>query len=1704
MALLVEKGVFTKTTSTSTPVSQQVNLNNGSLTPKFIILWTNGLTTDGTYTENIVWSYGFTDLTNYACQTMTALDNSTTQNESYSWNNNCLISICTPTGTPAQVSRATVSSVAAGSFTLSWTVQSDTNATVIHYIVGGGDDITNVSAVSTTVGDINTGSHSYTGTGTSFLPNFALTMTGTCTASALSANTLAVGLDYATLNIGAARTTSEQFCMSGRTETIGTADTDMDLHNNACLLGLNTTDGTEQFLADFTQFDDAAGGGITVNVSNGAPAAGVYLGFLFVKTTSQTAFEVGTFQQRSGTGTQDVSFTNTALDPELVFLAGINSATVNASVVNNYLCIGAADGTRQGCTWCGDQNAASNMINTSVNLTSQVYRQATPNATASSSTTNAQCTMNDMATPGMFQLSWGTADTTLRRMAYWTVGTQPLFVSQTSIQKYDIIATVTSTSIHKYHMGDLVTACKVGTITKDTTTGAHTQNFTNELGFRPAAMLFWVTLRTTTGLAAHVSEGVGFSDGTNNFSIATSQEDNTLNSDGQCRSSSNGSVLLIDQTSANVFFEAKPIFGDNGFDLEYLSAANSTQYKISYIAWGANALQASVTSQTHAGTGSRDYTNVGFQGDIAIFLGNSMAANAGQSGSVDFGIGAATSSSNQWAITFDSNTGFPTDTSRSQVTDKCLRVHEQGGAGSFITDAAFTQFLSNGYRLNYTSAATADVFGALVMKGGFWDVGAFNQATSNGTQQVSITADRTPIGVLLSSFGNAASGSVQAEIRFSLGSSDVTSNTSTWVGALDAVDGTQRKNDSDFSDTKCIRTITPGVTPAMTTEAHMESFEDASFTINNTTTDGTARQICYLCFSEESIGTTPVSETSIHKYDITGNALQTSIHKYNLAAYIAQTSIHKYNILNDILQSSIHKYNILANALQTSIHKYDIIANILQNSIHKYDILNFVDNTSVHKYSLLQNILQTSIHKYHLFQNALQASIHKYDLLQNILQNNIHKYNLTHYVKAGKAKLVIHIPLYIYPFHWVENNEWEQVADLVAAYPDVEFILKVNPESGPGSSQNSDFTTGFGILSAGNNPLHMKIIGYVYTSYGSRPIADVKTDIDRYVSWYGQYIRGIFLDEMEDDTGDEAYYSEITAYCHERNLFTWGNPGKNIAESYVSGNTLDIFQISETDGYPTSETISNNTFNGTYPTSKFAVGIYNASSYNTSLLEDFATKAQYLFVTSDIGPNPYDTVSQYIDDLAVHSGRLLGSIHKYDILNTIAQTTIHKYHLLQNVIETSIHKYDLEGLVFVLQSSIHKYDILNTILQTNIHKYNILQNIAQTSVHKYNILVNVLQSSLHKYHLFHDIVQSSIQKYDILQNVIQSSLHKYHLIANVLQSSIHKYDLLANILQSSIHKYNIEVLGAVLQSSIQKYDILVNAVQSSIHKYNILNNVAQTSVHKYNLLQDIVQNSIQKYNILVNVLQSSLHKYDLLQDILQTSIHKYDILAEALTVLQSSIHKYDILQHVAQTSIHKYNIIAQILQNSIQKYNILQNILQNTIHKYHMGGRVGPIESIHRYAIEVLYPEIFSSRMMGGLKKSVIPRLRQIRYPVYHVTEQERFTRRKQLRDTIKPVIIPAFSDQINRVVSPFVITNPAQNTVRVRFAVSRKEPVFFAAIKSVPVQIAAKTRKNEANRAHSAHIMQQKAIEKYGKRLHKLQKIMTLFFLHEQLPDDK
>ena len=124
------------------------------------------------------------------------------------------------------------------------------------------------------------------------------------------------------------------------------------------------------------------------------------------------------------------------------------------------------------------------------------------------------------------------------------------------------------------------------------------------------------------------------------------------------------------------------------------------------------------------------------------------------------------------------------------------------------------------------------------------------------------------------------------------------------------------------------------------------------------------------------------------------------------------------------------------------------------------------------------------------------------------------------------APLGITVPAYFYP-----GPLWDQ---LNAAAGEVPLTAIMNPASGPqaGPADVTNYNFAVRALQAAGG----RVIGYVSTRYGDRPLSEVIADIDLYLTQYTP-LNGFFMDEMKQAPGavDLLYYQEIYRYIKSKN-----------------------------------------------------------------------------------------------------------------------------------------------------------------------------------------------------------------------------------------------------------------------------------------------------------------------------------------------------------------------------------------------------------------------------------------------------------------------------------------------------------------------------------------------------------------------------------------
>jgi hypothetical protein len=212
------------------------------------------------------------------------------------------------------------------------------------------------------------------------------------------------------------------------------------------------------------------------------------------------------------------------------------------------------------------------------------------------------------------------------------------------------------------------------------------------------------------------------------------------------------------------------------------------------------------------------------------------------------------------------------------------------------------------------------------------------------------------------------------------------------------------------------------------------------------------------------------------------------------------------------------------------------------------------------------------------------------------------------------------VPLYTRP----TDPSWAALIAAKQAHPNVPVLAVVNPSNGPGASISKDYTDGINRLIAAN----IRVIGYVWTSYGERAEADVKKDIDTWKSFYPQ-VTGIFFDEQSNKVGFESYYRNLTEYSRSRGLtFTIGNPGQDTKPSYIG--TVDLILIYESSGIPDMSRLTG--WHTEHDRRNFGVIPYGIG-FDKSFIQAAKPYVSYIYLTSDVLPNPWDSLPSYFGDL---------------------------------------------------------------------------------------------------------------------------------------------------------------------------------------------------------------------------------------------------------------------------------------------------------------------------------------------------------------------------------------------------------------------------------------------------------------------------------------
>jgi Spherulation-specific family 4 len=186
-------------------------------------------------------------------------------------------------------------------------------------------------------------------------------------------------------------------------------------------------------------------------------------------------------------------------------------------------------------------------------------------------------------------------------------------------------------------------------------------------------------------------------------------------------------------------------------------------------------------------------------------------------------------------------------------------------------------------------------------------------------------------------------------------------------------------------------------------------------------------------------------------------------------------------------------------------------------------------------------------------------------------------------------------------------------------------MVVVNPDSGPGAGEGRAYGEAVRTLQAAG----IRVLGYVPTSYGGRPVADVLADVRRYLAWYR--VDGIFFDETSADAALLPYYRAVSRQARgDVGRVVVFNPGVPPAAGYFDLADVVVTFEGTYAGYASAMAATPDWLRRMAP-DRVAHLVYGAT--HAEALDAVADSAAgHVYATSGAMPNPWRTLPAYLHD----------------------------------------------------------------------------------------------------------------------------------------------------------------------------------------------------------------------------------------------------------------------------------------------------------------------------------------------------------------------------------------------------------------------------------------------------------------------------------------
>ncbi len=320
---------------------------------------------------------------------------------------------------------------------------------------------------------------------------------------------------------------------------------------------------------------------------------------------------------------------------------------------------------------------------------------------------------------------------------------------------------------------------KVGSIASPTSTG--NQSYTG-LGFQPKLVLFWYACLPADGNQGSIIGSVGAAvSSSDRRYVAIGEATGKTTTEAARRHSAAACACRVGSDEA-VWCEGDLVSMDSdGFTINW-TTVQVVALSFGYCALGGSDITNVKTGQVQgkASTGTQAVTGVGFQPDLLVMMSaNNATAPPDSAADAALSVGVGTSTAQAHLSVFCDDAVTTTATNRYQRTNSI--TSSLMSSGTLSREAALQSLDSDGFTLNWSTAnSTQEYLHYVAIKTtGSVAVGSFNQPTSTGNSAVSGVGFQ-PSTLLCFSFMAAASGSVQANARWSVGAMSDASDELAW------------------------------------------------------------------------------------------------------------------------------------------------------------------------------------------------------------------------------------------------------------------------------------------------------------------------------------------------------------------------------------------------------------------------------------------------------------------------------------------------------------------------------------------------------------------------------------------------------------------------------------------------------------------------------------------------------------------------------------------------------------------------------------------------------------------------------------------------------------------------------------------------------------------------------------------------------------